>query len=86
MHSGEKPYKCSICSQAFATWKSLKTHLSRHSDEDVPNKCNICGNVFGNEKQLEKHRRQFDHQLPANQMEQPLAAIPEELNQDFSMS
>lgn len=66
MHTGEKPHKCTVCDKAFATWKSLKSHLRRHGGDDVPNKCNICGNVFGNEKQLEKHRRQFDHQLPSN--------------------
>lgn len=65
-HTGEKPHECTVCDQAFATWKSLKSHLRRHSGDEIPNKCNVCGNVYGNEKQLEKHRRQFDHQLSAN--------------------
>lgn len=31
--SDHRPHKCSVCSEAFKTVKTLKTHLLRHSDE-----------------------------------------------------
>ena len=33
-HTGEKPYQCSQCDNAFITNSYLITHLSRHDEEE----------------------------------------------------
>lgn len=44
-HTGEKPYKCTICSKSFATKSDLTVHMRVHTGER-PYKCNVCFKTF----------------------------------------
>ncbi|CAL4139114.1 unnamed protein product, partial [Meganyctiphanes norvegica] len=35
LHSGIKPYQCSLCDKAFSYKSSLKTHLRTHTSDKV---------------------------------------------------
>ena len=35
IHSGEKPYKCSVCSAKFARAGNVKNHIRIHSGETM---------------------------------------------------
>lgn len=54
-HTGERPYKCDLCSQSFFRGDDLKYHrTTRHSDIR-PFKCKQCGLYFSWPKDLNRH-------------------------------
>ncbi|KAK9973231.1 hypothetical protein ABG768_023972 [Culter alburnus] len=56
IHSGVRPYTCSICSKAFTKSSNLAEHLTVHSGVR-PHKCSECGVAFAMASRLVRHQR-----------------------------
>ena len=55
-HTGEKPYQCNICAQAFSISGNLKTHLRTHIGQK-PYPCNQCDKTFARLDSLTRHTK-----------------------------
>ena len=58
VHSGEQNHKCHVCGVTFKQFGSLKSHVSRHREENE-GQCSICGSacesVNGTEQKVCSH-------------------------------
>mmetsp|Transcript_16101 Transcript_16101/g.11348 ORF Transcript_16101/g.11348 Transcript_16101/m.11348 type:complete len:123 (-) Transcript_16101:1588-1956(-) len=55
-HSGERPFKCSLCNLTFMRSSTLKIHMRWHTGEK-PYKCEQCGKGFTESGNLKTHMK-----------------------------
>lgn len=58
VHSGEKPFACSICGQRFAQRYNMTTHYNAHQGihrVQTKHKCSTCNAAFNKQSKLDEH-------------------------------
>ncbi|XP_073982372.1 uncharacterized protein [Rhodnius prolixus] len=56
LHTGEKPFICSVCHQSFAARSNLRAHQSTKSHHDWEWRCFHCKKPFSQRRYMEKHQ------------------------------
>ncbi|KAJ8682229.1 hypothetical protein QAD02_018021 [Eretmocerus hayati] len=54
-HTGEKPYKCTICDKRFHVSSILSTHMRTHDNEKMPCVCDYCGKRYSTKRTVQAH-------------------------------
>lgn len=63
-HTGEKPYKCDLCTTSFLRGDDLKYHRTTKHADVKPFTCGACRTSFSLPKDLEKHLKIYsDHRI-----------------------
>ncbi|RUS79787.1 hypothetical protein EGW08_012434, partial [Elysia chlorotica] len=85
-HTGEKPYKCSLCSYACAQSSKLTRHMKTHGrlGKDVYT-CKFCNMPFSVPSTLEKHMRKCVENRNAHLMGQDAGDLSSESTGDLSL-
>uniref|UniRef100_A0A667WML4 C2H2-type domain-containing protein n=1 Tax=Myripristis murdjan TaxID=586833 RepID=A0A667WML4_9TELE len=56
IHTGQKPFQCTICSRSFSRSDHLTTHTRTHTGEK-PFSCDVCGKRFARSDERKRHGR-----------------------------
>lgn len=68
IHTGQKPFQCTICARAFSRSDHLTTHTRTHTGEK-PFSCDVCGKRFARSDERKRHGRvHIKQQLRAQMM------------------
>ncbi|XP_071400949.1 early growth response protein 1-like [Centroberyx affinis] len=68
IHTGQKPFQCTICSRSFSRSDHLTTHTRTHTGEK-PFSCDVCGKRFARSDERKRHGRvHVKQQLRAQMM------------------
>uniref|UniRef100_A0A8C6SXZ4 C2H2-type domain-containing protein n=1 Tax=Neogobius melanostomus TaxID=47308 RepID=A0A8C6SXZ4_9GOBI len=67
VHTGERPFKCTVCNGVFSHPSNLRRHMRLQHQryyKKEPSACNICGRVFPSAATLELHQRVHTGERP----------------------
>ncbi|KAF0308313.1 Early growth response protein 3 [Amphibalanus amphitrite] len=56
IHTGQKPFQCSICLRSFSRSDHLTTHIRTHTGEK-PFQCEVCNKKFARSDEKKRHAR-----------------------------
>ena len=56
IHTGERPYKCTVCDRSFRMKRGLEDHFKLH-DTSLQLKCPLCPKTFVEKRHLDHHLR-----------------------------
>ncbi|XP_061436778.1 zinc finger protein 664-like [Lethenteron reissneri] len=62
-HTGDKPFKCTVCDKAFPWSSDLHRHQRTHTGEK-PFRCTLCGKAFAESTHLKLHQRTHTGEKP----------------------
>uniref|UniRef100_A0A8C3PIT3 Zinc finger protein 236 n=1 Tax=Calidris pygmaea TaxID=425635 RepID=A0A8C3PIT3_9CHAR len=84
IHTGERPFQCTVCEKAFNQKSALQVHMKKHTGER-PYKCDYCAMGFTQKSNMKLHMKRAHGytgpvQEPASHQEQEGEDISRALN------